>query len=133
MRTQIKEYLRQLEHNPNSELLLTPLSSDIWFTDYDVEEHTDNTEKGKDTVICVLLNDAKADFYHGNKKYELYEGKIIRFDGNIKHCLTCKQKGRSAFLIWDVPVDKQMEECEIEIHERLSEIYNMVIQGKDII
>lgn len=121
----LKNYLRCQSSDTEAELGLTQLGPDIWFTDKFVEKHTDNTTPGKNTIFCVLLNDASATFVIDGSEINLSVGKIVRFDGNKEHSVSIERKGRTAFIIWDIPIEISNEKIIKELLERVEELNNL--------
>lgn len=129
----IQDYFRSLPQTKKDELALTRYGEDIWFTDYQVPIHTDNTEAGKNTVILVLINDASRQVWidqYGN--VAAFPGYQIRFDGNREHGLLGGPEGRCrdrfAAIIWDVPIDKSNNDIYKEMQERLDQLLTEVKQ-----
>jgi|GEM_PF-5413475 hypothetical protein len=105
-------------------LALAQYGSDIWFTDKKVNKHFDKTEDGKDSIFCVIVNDADYKFIRWGAEKEIYDlpvGAVIRHDGRIIHEVRkSRKRGRFAVLIWDVPIEKDTNQLAKEI---LRELY----------
>lgn len=105
-------------------IALAQYGSDIWFTDRRVKKHFDQTEEGKDSIFCVLVNDADYKFIRWGTEKEVYDlpvGAIIRHDGRTVHeVIKSAGRGRFAVLIWDVPIEKSTDQLAKEI---LRELY----------
>ncbi len=53
----LQSFLRKIQIIRPNRLAHSRFGEDIVIADGYVEHHTDNTELGKDTIVCVLLND----------------------------------------------------------------------------
>lgn len=105
---------------------------DIVIADGYVEQHTDNTEPGKDTIMAILLNEGEFDFNYDGTLKSLPVGSVFRFDGNKQHALiTCANEaykkqtyGRFAAIIWDVPIDQETNVLITQLQDRIKELAN---------
>lgn len=130
---EIQDYFRSLPTDNSNGVELTKWGEDIWFTDHGVPEHTDPTNMGYNTVLCVLVNDGYRRVYlEDYGKIFAFPGYEIRFDGTKNHALMGSKDGdpqaRFAAIIWDVPIDKSNKDIAKEMQERLDQLLTEVKQ-----
>lgn len=128
---EIQDYFRSLPTDNSNGVELTKWGEDIWYTDSEVPDHTDDTEEGKNTVLLVLVNDEhRRVFIDGFGPLWSPVGYTVRFDGNTNHRLisTTSQfnPGRFAAIIWDVPIDKSNKDIAKEMQERVDQLLTEV-------
>ena len=58
----LQSFLRKIEYDKTESIGTFRFGEDIVIADGYVEHHTDSTELGKDTIVCVLLNYGDYDF-----------------------------------------------------------------------
>jgi hypothetical protein len=98
--------------------MICKYGEDIYYCDWEVEEHIDNTPQGKDTILLVLINTTGFVFWQ-EKNFEMLEGTILRFDGNKIHSLHSGGNGRFVCMMWDVPIACETSVLISEMEERL--------------
>jgi hypothetical protein len=114
-------YLRSIDTGKLCEL--TQYKEDIWQSDVEVSEHTDNTQENLMSYLCVLVNDGKYVFRHGKEQFDLIPGSLHKFNGNIPHAALGKI-GRLAILVWDMPDEYSTEDFKSECKIRITDLNN---------
>ena len=112
---------------------------DIFITRGDVKKHKDPTEDGKVTVVCILYEEGGYSLRCEQPLLDDYPyrislptGTIVRFDARYLHELGFIHTviNKFAAIIWDVPMDKSMEDIKREFLERIDELVRCGIPGK---
>lgn len=140
----LKELIRLLPVNPDPEIGISRFGSelDLVYTDTEIFAHTDNdgSDRSNNVLSLCLMTGGRNMYGPEFGFFQLSPGSIQRFDGSIKHALLnddfkYPDYHRSAFIIWDVSVDRptksfisglrdRMEQLEFEIRLYL-DTYNM--------
>ncbi len=125
----VQNYFRNLEIKITESINIMRIDEDVILTKGNVEKHTDNTVKGKDTIMLIINSDGGYIFRYPTCDITLRTGDIIRFNGNEMHSLTAmNRESHFCAIIWDVPLNTSLDDLIYEFNDRVKELESKFIK-----